>query len=44
MAVPDPTSRYAGVGAIDVVQPDGSVRRLGAPRVVPQPPVRGVYK
>ncbi len=44
MVVPDPTSRYAGVPTIDVVQPDGSVRRMGAPRVVPEPPVKGVYQ
>lgn len=44
MAVPDPTSRYAGVATIEVVQPDGSVRRMGAPRVVPAPPVKGVYQ
>ncbi len=44
MALPDPTSRYAGVSTIDVVQPDGSVRRMGAPRVVPEPPVKGVYQ
>jgi hypothetical protein len=44
MAVPDPTSRYAATPTIDVVQPDGSVRRMGAPRVVPEPPLGGVYQ
>lgn len=43
MAVPDPTSRYDGRPAISVVALDGSVRVLGAPRVVPAPPVRGSY-
>jgi hypothetical protein len=43
MPVPDPTSRYAGLPTIQVVAPDGSVRIMGAPRVVPAPPVRGVY-
>ena len=44
MAVPDPTSRYARVPTIDVPQPDGGERRMGAPRVVPQPPLNGVYQ
>jgi nucleoid-associated protein YgaU len=43
MAVPDSTSRYAGQPPITVVAADGSVRVLGAPRVVPAPPVRGAY-
>lgn len=42
MAV-DPTSRYAGLPAIAVTAPDGSVRTLSAPRVVPQPPLGGSY-
>jgi len=42
-AVPDPGSRYAGRPPIAVTGPDGSVRVLGAPRVVPAPPARGVY-
>jgi len=44
MAVPDPTSRYAAVPAIDVPQPDGSTRRMGAPRVVPEPRLGGLYQ
>jgi nucleoid-associated protein YgaU len=40
---PDPTSRYAGLPEIRVTAPDGSVRVLGAPRVVPAPPTRGSY-
>jgi hypothetical protein len=43
MAVLEPTSRYAGLPAIDVPAADGSVRRLGAPRVVPEPSLRGSY-
>ena len=44
MAVPDPTSRYAAVPTIDVPQPDGSTRRMGAPRVVPEPRLGGLYQ
>ena len=44
MAAVDPTSRYASLPAIDVPAPDGSTRRLGAPRVVPEPPVGGAYE
>jgi nucleoid-associated protein YgaU len=43
VAAPDPTSRYAGQRTISVVARDGSTRVLGAPRVVPAPPVRGAY-
>jgi nucleoid-associated protein YgaU len=43
MAAPDPTSRYAGQPTITVAAADGSARVLGAPRVVPAPPVRGIY-
>jgi nucleoid-associated protein YgaU len=43
MAGPDPTSRYAGLPEIAVVAPDGSIRVLGAPRVVPAMPLRGSY-
>ena len=43
VAAPDPTSRYAGLPTIHVVAPDGSVRVLGAPRVVPRRATRGVY-
>ena len=43
MAAPDPTSRYAGLPDVRVVAPDGSTRVLGAPRVVPAPPLRGSY-
>ncbi|MGH3974123.1 MAG: LysM domain-containing protein [Pseudonocardiaceae bacterium] len=43
MAASDPTSRYARQPTIAIVAPDGSTRVLGAPRVVPAPPVRGVY-
>jgi nucleoid-associated protein YgaU len=43
MAVPGSTSRYAGQPPITVVAVDGSIRVLGAPRVVPAPPVRGSY-
>lgn len=43
MAAPDPTSRYAGRPPITVVAADGSARVLGAPRVVPALPTRGVY-
>lgn len=44
MAAPDPGSRYAGIATIEAVQPDGSVRRMGAPRVAPEPPVSGSYQ
>ena len=43
MAAPDRTSRYAGLPDVRVVAPDGSTRILGAPRVVPAPPLRGSY-
>lgn len=43
MAAADPTSRYASQPTIAVAAPDGSTRVLGAPRVVPAPPVRGAY-
>lgn len=39
----DPGSRYAGLPEIEVPAPDGSTRRLGAPRPVPAPPLRGSY-
>jgi hypothetical protein len=42
MAV-DPTSRYADLAQIVVRAADGSTRVLGAPRVVPEPPMRGRY-
>lgn len=38
-----PDSRYAGLPEIARPAPDGSIRRLGAPRVVPEPPVGGTY-
>lgn len=44
MAVPDPTSRYANVPTLAVTLPDGAVRRIGAPRVVPAPRSGGVYQ
>ena len=44
MAAVDPTSRYARAATIDVVLPDGTIRRMGSPRVVPEPPVKGVYQ
>ena len=40
----DPTSRYAGLPTIEVSAADGSRRRLGAPRVVAQPPLAGTYE
>lgn len=40
----DPTSRYAGLPVIEVAAPDGSVRRLGAPRVAPAPRLRGSFE
>jgi nucleoid-associated protein YgaU len=40
---PDPTSRYAGLPSIGIAQPDGTVRELGAPRVVPESPTKGSY-
>jgi nucleoid-associated protein YgaU len=43
MAAPDPTSRYAGLPEIAIVAADGSIRVLGAPRVVPSAPVGGSY-
>lgn len=39
-----PTSRYASLPTIEVRADDGSVRRLGAPRVVAQPPLSGTYE
>jgi hypothetical protein len=39
----DPTSRYAGLAAIEVRAPDGSTRTLAAPRVVAAPALRGAY-
>ena len=39
----DPGSRYAGLPSIEVPAPDGTVRRLGAPRVAPAPPRRGSF-
>jgi nucleoid-associated protein YgaU len=44
VAAPDPTSRYARQPPIAVTAPGGAVRVLGAPRVVPAPAVRGVYR
>jgi hypothetical protein len=44
MSGPDPTSRYFGLPVIEVRAPDGSVRRLGAPRVVPEPPLGASYE
>ncbi len=38
----DPTSRYTQP-VLSVAAPDGSVRRMLAPRVVPAPAVRGSY-
>jgi nucleoid-associated protein YgaU len=43
MASADPGSRYARQPTIAVIAPDGTVRVLGAPRVVPAPPARGAY-
>jgi nucleoid-associated protein YgaU len=43
VAVPDPTSRYAGAATVTVTAPDGSSRVLGAPRVVPALPTKGSY-
>ena len=39
-----PDSRYADLPSIEVTAPDGGVRRLGAPRVVPEPPLGGTYE
>jgi nucleoid-associated protein YgaU len=39
----DPTSRYAGLPEIAVPAPDGTVRAMGAPRVVPEPAPGGSY-
>jgi nucleoid-associated protein YgaU len=36
-------SRYAAQPVIPVPQPDGTVRRMSAPRVVPAPATRGTY-
>jgi hypothetical protein len=44
MSPVDPTSRYAGLPALDVVAADGSTHRLGVPRVVPEPPLGGTYE
>ena len=44
MAQIERTSRYAGLPTIQVVDADGSVRTLGAPRVVPEPRTRGTYE
>lgn len=44
MSPVDPTSRYAGLPEIEVRAPDGTVRRMGAPRVVPQPALGGTYE
>jgi hypothetical protein len=38
------TSRYAGLPPILVETGDGTVRTLGAPRVVPEPGTRGSYE
>lgn len=35
--------RYDALPAITVTAPDGTQRVLGAPRVVPAPPLRGYY-
>jgi hypothetical protein len=43
MSPVDPTSRYAGLPELRVVQPDGTTRVFLAPRVVPAPPVSGAY-
>jgi len=43
MSPPDATSRYAGLPEIEVIEADGSVRRLGAPRAVPAPPASSAY-
>ena len=40
----DAGSRYAGLPVIDVPAPDGGVRRLGAPRMAPAPPLRGSFE
>jgi len=40
----DPGSRYAGLPSVDVVAADGSVRRLGAPRMAPAPSLRGSFE
>jgi hypothetical protein len=44
MAAVDATSRYASLPTIEVTAPDGTARRLGAPRVVPEPAVDGAYE
>jgi hypothetical protein len=44
MSDPNPGSRYAGLPVIEMRAPDGSVRRLGAPRVVAEPPLSGSYE
>jgi hypothetical protein len=40
----DPGSRYAGLPIIEVPARDGTVRRLGAPRVAPAPRLRGSFE
>jgi hypothetical protein len=44
MSLLDPTSRYAGLPEIEVTAADGGTRRLGAPRVVPQPRAGASYE
>lgn len=43
MTPADPFSRYAGLPEIVITGPDGSVRRMLAPRVAPRPATRGQY-
>ncbi len=44
MAVPDPTSRYAGLPTVTVPGADGAPIVLGAPRIAPTPPGGGTYQ
>lgn len=40
----DRASRYAGLPTIEVRLEDGTTRLMGAPRVVPEPRLRGAYR
>lgn len=44
MAQLDPTSRYRGLPEIAVTAEDGTVRLLGAPRIVPVPSTGASYE
>lgn len=42
MTAPE-SSRYARQPVVEITQPDGTVRRMSAPRLAPRPPLRGRY-